>query len=151
MSTDYLTGLFDYDTAVNRDLLASLREQEVDERTRAVFAHVLAARKVWIERLRDGGRSETPVWPTLDWDECEALIDDNDRAYRAFLGEMSEADLDRPTTYQNSRGAEFTNRRLDVLMHVLLHGSYHRGQVAQSVRRSGGEPVSTDYIFRPRE
>lgn len=152
MRLDYLAGLFEYDTAVSRELLTSLRGQrDVGERTRSVFAHILAARKVWIERLRDGGRSETLVWPTPSWDECEVLIDDNDRAYKSAIGGMSDLDLDELVAYQNSKGETFVSRRVDILMHVLLHGSYHRGQVAQSVRRSGGEPTSTDYIFYLRE
>ena len=39
----------------------------------------------------------------------------------------------------------------DLLHHVAMHGMYHRGQVAQDVRRQGGEPVSTDLIFYLRE
>jgi uncharacterized damage-inducible protein DinB len=32
------------------------------------------------------------------------------------------------------------------LMHVALHGAYHRGQIAQVIRQGGGEPVNTDFI-----
>ena len=118
----------------------------MDERTRAVFAHTLAARKVWIERISDGGRSDTPVWPALDWSECETLIDENDRAYTAYLEGVSASDLEKPVAYQNSKGHELTNRPADILMHVVIHGGYHRGQVAQSVRQTGGEPINTDYV-----
>ncbi|MEM1096874.1 MAG: DinB family protein [Bacteroidota bacterium] len=152
MTPAYLRSAFAYDTTINRRLLASLRALPVmDERTQAVFAHLLAARAVWMERLQHDGRSTTPVWPTLDWDACETMIADNDQAYAAYLADVSMAELEAPFTYYNSKGRGFTNRRLDVLMHVLIHGGYHRGQVAQSVRLAGYEPINTDYIFYLRE
>jgi uncharacterized damage-inducible protein DinB len=39
----------------------------------------------------------------------------------------------------------------DVLLHVALHGSYHRGQIAAAVRAAGGEPVNTDFVTWTRE
>lgn len=152
MTPAYLASAFAYDTAVNRRLLHALRALPVgDDRTQAVFAHILAARTVWMERLQHEGRSTTPVWPSLDWDACEALLAANDQAYAAYLADVSAAALEAPFTYYNSKGRGFTNRPLDVLMHVLIHGGYHRGQIAQSVRLSGHDPMNTDYIFYLRE
>jgi uncharacterized damage-inducible protein DinB len=34
----------------------------------------------------------------------------------------------------------------DILLHVALHGSYHRGQVALLVREAANKPAPTDYI-----
>ena len=34
----------------------------------------------------------------------------------------------------------------DMLLQVVLHGCYHRGQVALVVRGAGAEPSPTDYI-----
>lgn len=33
------------------------------------------------------------------------------------------------------------------LAHVVLHGSYHRGQIALLTRAGGGTPAATDYIL----
>jgi uncharacterized damage-inducible protein DinB len=46
---------------------------------------------------------------------------------------------------------EFQTPIKDLLMHVALHGSYHRGQIAQALRLAGGEPVNTDFITFVRE
>ena len=48
--------------------------------------------------------------------------------------------------YRNSRGVVFQNTVAEILTHVALHGSYHRGQIAMRVRAAGGVPVTTDYI-----
>ena len=54
--------------------------------------------------------------------------------------------LAREVDYRNSAGQAFRNRVDDVLAHVALHGSYHRGQLALLARQGGGTPALTDYI-----
>jgi len=58
---------------------------------------------------------------------------------------LTAADLAREIQYRNSAGQEFRSTLEDILLHVALHGSYHRGQVSLIVRGGGGEPVATDY------
>jgi len=50
---------------------------------------------------------------------------------------LSPVDLDRRVPYRNSRGAAFDSRVEDILLHVAMHGSYHRSQVALVVRTAG--------------
>ncbi|NIP57628.1 MAG: damage-inducible protein DinB, partial [Gemmatimonadetes bacterium] len=46
---------------------------------------------------------------------------------------------------------EFRTPIGEILLHVLLHGSYHRGQIALRMRDVGEEPVNTDLITFVRE
>lgn len=144
---DYLTSLFEYDDWATRRWLQRLRTiDDVDERTRRVFAHLPATRRVWIHRLRGEAWSHLAIWPELHWDACEALIRDNERAYRAYLDELPEDGLTASITYRNQSGTEYHTPVRDVLLHLLTHGHYHRGQIAAAVRQQGHEPVNTDYI-----
>lgn len=150
MDADYLIGLFDYDSDVNQKLLGALRDTpEVGEPAMNVFAHLLAAKKVWMARL-SGEQPSIPVWPSLDLDACAALIEENRAAYTTYLQDRSAEHLAADVQYQNSKGVAFRNQARDILMHVLVHSGYHRGQIAQSVRQAGGEPVNTGYIFYRR-
>ena len=38
----------------------------------------------------------------------------------------------------------------DVLLHVVMHSVYHRGQAAADVRANGGTPAYTDFIHAVR-
>ena len=38
------------------------------------------------------------------------------------------------------------HHRSDVLAHLFMHASYHRGQIARLVAECGGEVEATDYI-----
>lgn len=79
------------------------------------------------------------------------LVEKNAVEYRRYLEALSEEKLNATMTYRNSKGLEFTNAVSDTLTHVSLHGSYHRGQIAQALRNAGHEPVNTDFITFVRE
>ncbi len=70
---------------------------------------------------------------------------------RRLLDTLSQGDLERRVAYRNSKGEEFRTPIGEILLHVLLHGSYHRGQIALRMRDVGEEPVNTDLITFVRE
>ena len=43
-------------------------------------------------------------------------------------------------------GRRFATRAIDMFTQLVMHGSYHRGQIALLLRQSGAEPAATDYI-----
>jgi uncharacterized damage-inducible protein DinB len=63
-----------------------------------------------------------------------------------LAGEHNDTSLQQSVHYRNSAGREFDSTIGDILMHVAMHGSYHRGQIAREMRSAGREPVYTDYI-----
>ena len=48
--------------------------------------------------------------------------------------------------YVNSKGEQWSTTVEDILLHVVLHSSYHRGQVAYILRAGGFTPPYTDYV-----
>ncbi|HZL86260.1 MAG TPA: DinB family protein [Candidatus Krumholzibacteria bacterium] len=111
----------------------------------ALYAHVLGAEHVWLARLQ-GEPSGLAVWPTLTLDGCAEASADSSRGYARFLSSLAPADLERKVKYTNSAGLSFEDAIGDILLHVFLHGAYHRGQVAQQLRAEGQTPAATDYI-----
>lgn len=111
-----------------------------------LFAHVLGAERVWLLRLRGGDSAVQPVWPRWTLEELNAFAAGNAVGYQRFIDGLSDDDLAREVAYTNTRGEAFRTPVADVLSHVALHGSYHRGQIAAAVRAAGGEPVNTDFI-----
>jgi uncharacterized damage-inducible protein DinB len=94
-----------------------------------------------------GREASRPVWPALSIPECEALAAENAAGYAAYIAEHSEPDLATVVRYRNSQGEEFANSILEILTHVVIHGAYHRGQIAKAIGRAGGQTVNTDYII----
>ena len=151
MTAEYFAHLYEYDIAENRKVLAHLQTlQEVDDRTRSVFAHLLQAKRLWLWRMRGDNYKGLVIWPEFSWDECEQLIGENETGWSAFLAGLSDEDLLRSVAFQDSLGVGYEMPVRDILSHVLFHGSYHRGQIAAAVRAAGSEPVRTDYILYAR-
>lgn len=136
-----LEHMFWADTAI----LELLSAQD-DPAAGRLFAHVLAAERVWLLRMRGKDSTSQPVWPDLDVNGMRLLAQSNADEYARFLADLTEDGLQADVAYTNSRGARFRNTVADILTHVALHGSYHRGQVAAAVRRAGADPVNTDFI-----
>ena len=116
-----------------------------DARALTIYAHILGAEAVWLARLA-GRRPDVAVWPVLSLDEAASLAVRNADELDAYVASLVAEDLGREIEYRNSAGLEFRSTIEDILLHVMLHGSYHRGQVMLLIRTGGGEPASTDYI-----
>jgi uncharacterized damage-inducible protein DinB len=116
-----------------------------------LFAHLLAAERVWLTRLRGQDSSPLEIWPDLTVRECETLAGRLRHDYAALLTGLTPGGMLEMVTYRNSSGRAFTASVGDILTHVALHGSYHRGQIAARMRAAGAEPVNTDFITFQRE
>jgi uncharacterized damage-inducible protein DinB len=86
------------------------------------------------------------VWPELSLQECAQLATENADALRALVASLGDGEGMRQVIYRNSSGDEFSTGLEDILLHVAMHGAYHRGQVAALLRSAGDEPGPTDYI-----
>jgi uncharacterized damage-inducible protein DinB len=72
-------------------------------------------------------------------------------SYESYLNSLNDGDLGTPLTYRNFKGTEFRTPVGEILMHVAMHGAYHRGQVAKALRAEGHAPADTDFITFVRE
>lgn len=116
-----------------------------------LFSHVLAGEHIWLLRLRGEDPAHQEVWPDWTLGELNAVLAANMQGYHQLLMGLAEDELMAEIAYTNSQGIRFRTRIADVLAHVALHGSYHRGQIAMAVRSEGAEPVNTDFITFVRE
>lgn len=149
ISNRMLTTLYahlEWADANARDALARMPASSGEAaRACSVFAHLAAAEHVWLARIM-GRPAAHPVWPALDLPAASELASRTAAELTRYVKDMDENGLAREVVYTNSAGREFTSRIDDILLHVAMHGSYHRGQLAMLARQGGGEPASTDYI-----
>jgi uncharacterized damage-inducible protein DinB len=110
-----------------------------------LYSHILGSEHVWLSRIK-GTTAKVTVWPSLTLDECLRLADENAAAFDGLISELTEEAGEKPITYRNSAGDQFTSTLEDILTHVSLHSAYHRGQIAASIRAAGDTPIPTDYI-----
>lgn len=152
MMKENFLRLFRHADWANRRVLTLLQSvSEPSEKAQRLFAHVLASERVWLTRLRGEDSSALEIWPELSLEKCAALVEKNAADFRAYFEALPEASLSDVITYRNSKDIQFRTLVMDVFTHVSVHGSYHRGQIAQTMRNAGHEPVNTDFITFVRE
>ena len=127
-------------------VLDSLRATpDPNQRALDLYAHVLGAEHVWLSRILKRAPREK-IWPDLTIERAARLSAENAAGLRGLLDACSADELQRQVAYNNSAGLAFESTVEDMLLQVVLHGCYHRGQVALLLRDSGAEPAPTDYI-----
>jgi uncharacterized damage-inducible protein DinB len=129
----------------NAHVVAAIEEQDVADDIIELFAHVLGAEEVWLSRL-EGRKAGLAVWPALSKTDLGAAAAANAERYSVDMDSLTPDDMAREVAYTNSAGQAFRTAIGDILTHVVMHGSYHRGQVALRIRRDGGTPAATDFI-----
>lgn len=122
-----------------------------NKHTETLFSHILLAERVWITRLREMSSSHLPVWSDLSLEGCKELLHENHMEYRSYITRFTEQEMGKMVIYKNSRGEEYQNSIKDILVHVALHGQYHRGQINLLLRNNDEEPIAMDYIIFKRE
>jgi uncharacterized damage-inducible protein DinB len=131
--------------------LAALRDcQACREEALPLFAHVLASEETWLARIEERPAS-VPIWPQFSVQDCEGQLRRNVVRFSALLRRLSEQELATQVRYQTNTGKEFTTPIVEILTHVVIHGAYHRGQIAKIIGRHGGKAPNTDFITFVRE
>jgi uncharacterized damage-inducible protein DinB len=102
---------------------------------------------VWLERWRGGPpkfslfshgfRSSRAV--SEEWLKVE-------REVRNYLGSLDEEVLQKPLTYISQQGDMFTYELWQLMLHLINHQSYHRGQVASLLRQLDVQPPAVDLL-----
>jgi uncharacterized damage-inducible protein DinB len=142
---------FHYDAWANREVLDSFRVAgNPPARSLKLMSHILATEYVWFARL-NGEKPLLPVWPELSLEECRQYALELPKTWSAYLDRFRENELAEKITYQNSKGESWMNTVQDILMHVIMHSAYHRGQIASDMRAAGHTPAYTDFIHAMRQ
>ena len=138
------------------DAVAGLPEGEATKPRRSVFKnivhtlnHVYVIDLIFQAHLE--GRAHgftarnTPDHPPLD--ELRHMQRGLDDWYIAWSDRLSDSELDRKLHFTFVGGGEGTMTCAEILMHLVNHTTYHRGQVASKLKRFGIEQPATDLFF----
>lgn len=111
------------------------------------LTHLLIAEWLWHERFR--GRSPRTVPDAAEFATLSSLAERwriVERDMREYLAGLSEEMLVCPLTYANLRGEQWTYPLWRVLLHLVNHQTYHRGQVTTLLRQLGTLPEPVDLL-----
>ncbi len=129
---------FTYDHYANSAWLEPLLAT-ADEESIRVFKHVLGASEIWSRRVEGVSLPKIP--------DLEISRETMDSLRDRWLSAVEAIAYDEPVSYCNTLGAPFTRNFGDIAQHVLMHGTYHRGQIRQIFGSKGLSFPDTDFIL----
>ena len=120
---------------------------------RKTLYHLWDAQVIWYKRL--AGEAIT-TWPSHNFsgtlNEALAALNENSEAFVRYAAQLPENAGDIVIEYHALDGTAFHNTIEEIIMHVMNHGTYHRGQLITMLRNQGFTAVgSTDMIRYYRE
>jgi len=146
---DFFLKWYSYNAWANRRVIGSLERQAVtDEKIITVMGHLVSANFIWLNRIKDLPKSQYELWGRYDVLGLKRMVDEADDQWMSFIRENEN--FDRILKYKNYVGDYFENNVQQIMIHLVNHGSYHRGQVAMLLRQKGYEPINTDFITYDR-
>ena len=149
-TVDHLRELFRYNDWANRRVIVAVKESS-SARCRQILAHLLITEDEYYARLHGKDSTGFDFWPELSVEECGELARHTAEKYEKLLRRFEEEGLDLAARYRTSEGVPHTNDFREMLTHVIIHSSVHRGNVILKLREEGFEPPKIDYIIYLRE
>ena len=110
------------------------------------LVHIYAADRVWLARVKGSspGTFLTPQdrqlstlekeWPALQ------------QSWQEFAAPLTDQDVQAKISYRDLKGNDWDQPLWQILLHVVNHGSHHRGQVSGFLRAMGQNPPPLDLI-----
>lgn len=110
------------------------------------LVHMMVAEWLWLSRWRGSTNAKAETvedYPTRmaveqRWPLVHAALLD-------FVAHQTPSSLARNVTYRTSRGDLVTLPLASLMIHVIDHAAYHRGQLNTMIRRAGGQPRSISF------
>jgi len=113
---------------------------------RDVAAHIISAEWAWLERWNGRSPDSVPDWVSEDLSVLLEHLSDVESRRNVFLQELSDAALSSEVAFRFLSGAADHHPLHDLVIHVVDHSSYHRGQLAAKLRQAGAVPPPTGFI-----
>ena len=147
---EHLRRLFDYNDWANRRIIVALKENYSDK-SRRILAHLLITEQEYFERLYGKDSFGFDFWQDLSLEDCSQMAKETAERYEKLLRKFDDEGLDISAQYRTSEGVWHENTFRELLTHVVLHSSIHRGNIMLNLREEGFVPPKIDYVIYLRE
>lgn len=155
VSADTLRQQLDYSAWASQRLLEEANKLSADELTRdfktadksvlETLVHVFAADRIWLARVQGTTRSFldpqdrdlavlNKEWPALQ------------QSWKQYAAPLSDQDVLKVIDYKDTKGNPYQQPVWQILLHLVNHGTHHRGQVSGFLRAMGHTPPVLDLM-----
>jgi uncharacterized damage-inducible protein DinB len=161
VNVDTLRTHLDYTTWASARLLEAAGKLSPEELTRdfgtadksvvGSLAHIYAADRIWMHRIE----GKPPVKFITDEDRDMALLNREWPAllnvWKQWAAGLNDQTLLESASYKDLKGNPYTTPYWQIILHVVNHGTHHRGQVSGFLRALGQVPPPLDLMAYYRQ
>lgn len=111
------------------------------------LAHIYFGDAIWYSRIADPRYPVPPhdALPSLDfviqeWPRLQA-------GWEAWAGTATDAEIARQVAFKSRFVGDAGLPAWQIVMHVVNHGTFHRGQIVAMLRQLGVKPPATDIVL----
>jgi uncharacterized damage-inducible protein DinB len=154
-----LQSLFRQKALINEEFFAVIGQVDAEAHAAERHAlirlmnHIYVVDRIFAGHLRGEPHgyeaTNTPETPTLAALRDAVLA--SDRSYLELVDALTPPQLAQPVAFTFTDGQHGRMTREEMLGHVITHGSYHRGEVGQMLKRLSSAPprdLFTAYLHR---
>lgn len=162
LDLDTLQIHIDYNNWANRRILEAatgLGKKELtrdfgtgDRSVSGTLLHVYGGEVVWIERLFGNSLKTRPYAADAGLETLEAAWPPQWDRWRDYVAGLTPQAAEAEISYATFRGDAFRSPVWQIILHVVNHGTHHRGQASGFLRAMGKTPPVLDlmYYYRSR-
>ncbi|HLX38262.1 MAG TPA: DinB family protein [Candidatus Binataceae bacterium] len=148
--TNTLQRLFRYKAWANNEVLTTMKKFPDDSPAKAIairiLNHTFIVDRIFAANLRcaeHGYSSPNDGAPTLE--ELSGAIGESDRWYIDYVSSLDPAYLAERLDFTFTDGKPGRMSREEMLMHVTIHGEYHRGQIGLLMLQNSITPTDDGF------
>lgn len=125
--------------------------QTADRSVMDTLVHIYAADRLWLARLS----GEPHPGFVTEADRSLSVLQNDWPALRErwtrWAGGLTDESVLGFIAYHDMKGRPWNQPLWQLVLHVVNHGSHHRGQVSGFIRSMGHQPPATDLLYYYRE
>lgn len=143
---DLLLQLFMYNAWANehyRQVLASVPLEKLKIQTEYGLLldriiHIFASYEMWFARIHGKSpQSQMNSSNFTSWGEIESKWKESDQLFIDYLKSVENSKLLEKASYTSLDGKNYTRVVRDILLHLIQHPTYHRGQISAILKERG--------------
>ncbi len=147
---NYFNKIWQYNGWANHRCLQKISSQLPEyQELNIKFSHIISAEEIWYNRIEPLPYQPLPLFAGQPWERLSNRMEQSQHRWLELINATVE--WSKVIHYENTSGTPYQTRLEDIVIHVVNHGTYHRGQIALLLRQQDQDPLATDYIVFNRE
>jgi uncharacterized damage-inducible protein DinB len=137
--------LLGYEYWANEILAGAIKENNlISGKPIALFSHIINAEVIILRRIQKAKYSDPFEVRSLE--ENNKLSKSIYSEWNTFINSLQESEFNNISEYTNIKGEHIVAKTWEMFLHMINHSTYHRGQIASSIRNMDITPPATDFM-----